>query len=253
MLITTVCIRPAVSKTMRGRPPLQTLILKHSGRTLSDDETVSSILSDVDSDDEDSDIEDAIGEEEMDKLSLTLDILPPIDPKFGTEFKEKADKLSTKELLHAYCLNAVGMRLGMELSEAEMEEYDKLLTGIDDENDDEKEGGESKDQGRVNQSLHIRKQAALLQKQMERSFGDDTVQLIEEEHERVQVYLAEEDEHAMTSKVVYGLVPESALSQRSRRGRSVKGGATMNIKRSLQRNMNVVCQCLSFFLLLTLK
>lgn len=250
-MFTTECLRPAVSKTMRGRPPLQTIILKHSGRTLSDDETVSSIMSDIDSDDEDSDVEDAIGEEEMDKLSLTLDILPPIDPKFGTEFKEKADKMSTKELLHAYCLNAIGIRLGMELSEAEMEEYDKLLTGIDDENDDETEVGESKEQGGVNQSLHIRKQAALLQKQMERSFGDDTMQLIEEEHERVQVYLEEDDEHALTSEVVYGLVPESALSQRSKRGRSVKGGATMNIKRALQRNMNVVCHSFSPFLVVT--
>ena len=232
---------------MRGRPPLQTIILKHCGRTLEDDETVSTILSEVDSDDEDSDVEDNIGEEELDKLKLTLDILPPIDPKFGTELKEKAEKMSTKDLLQAYCLNFVGMRLGMELSEAEMEEYDKLLTGnVDDDGmgadgDIEREE-QDRDQDVVNQSLHIRKQAALLQKQMEKSFGDDIIQLMDEEHERVQSYLAEGDEHASTSEVVYGLVPGSALSQRSRKGRAVKGGATMNIKRAVQRNMNVVRQ-----------
>jgi hypothetical protein len=227
---------------MRGRPPLQTITLKHSGRTLCNDETVSSILADVDSDDEESDAEDTIGEEEIDKLKLTLDMLPPIDPKFGTEMKEKADSMSTKELLNAYCLNVVGMRLGMELSEAEMEEYEKLIAGSTDEGVDGNEEIESQceEKSIVNQSLQIRKRAALLQKQMEISFGDETIQLMEQEHERIKAYLAEGAEHASTSEVVYGLVPEAALSQRNRRGRSVRGGATMNIKRVLQRNMNVV-------------
>jgi hypothetical protein len=233
----------AISKTMRGRPPLQTIILKHSGRTLSDDETISSILTDVDSDDEDSDVEDTIGEEELANLKLTLDILPPIDPKFGTEFREKAEKMSTKELLQAYCLNVVGMRLGMEMGEAEMEEYDRLLSGDEDRDVQHEEDmleSESKQEGTANQSLQIRKQAALLQRQMERSFGDETLQLMDQEHERVQAYLAEGDEHTSMLEVVYGLVPEAALTQRSRKGRSLKGGATMNIKRVLQRNMNVV-------------
>ena len=226
---------------MRGRPPLQTIILKHSGRTLSDDETVSSILSDVDSDDEDSDSEDNIGEEETEKLKLTLDIMPPIDPKFGIEFREKAGKMSTKELLSAYCLNAAGMRLGMELSEIEMEEYNKLLQANE---DDEQmlEDGIKEVKDLPNQSLHIRKQATLLQKQMEKSFGDETLQLMDKEYERVQSYLAEGDKHTSSTGVVYGLVPDAELTQRSRRGRALKGGATMNIKRALQRNMNVVSQ-----------
>ncbi|KAL7510333.1 hypothetical protein ACHAXN_007293 [Cyclotella atomus] len=238
---TVESLKQAISKTMRGRPPLQTITLKHSGRTLCNDETVSSILADVDSDDEESDAEDTIGEEEIDKLKLTLDMLPPIDPKFGTEMKEKADSMSTKELLNAYCLNVVGMRLGMELSEAEMEEYEKLIAGSTDEGVDGNEEIESQceEKSIVNQSLQIRKRAALLQKQMEISFGDETIQLMEQEHERIKAYLAEGAEHASTSEVVYGLVPEAALSQRNRRGRSVRGGATMNIKRVLQRNMNV--------------
>eukprot|EP00956_Cyclotella_meneghiniana_P013750 scaffold20116_cov69-Cyclotella_meneghiniana.AAC.8 len=223
---------------MRGRPPLQTIILKHSGRTLSDDETVSSILSDVDSDDEDSDSEDNIGEEETEKLKLTLDIMPPIDPKFGIEFREKAGKMSTKELLSAYCLNAAGMRLGMELSEIEMEEYNKLLQANEDD-EEMLEDGIKEVKDLPNQSLHIRKQATLLQKQMEKSFGDETLQLMDKEYERVQSYLAEGDKHTSSTGVVYGLVPDAELTQRSRRGRALKGGATMNIKRALQRNMNV--------------
>lgn len=225
---------------MRGRPPLQTIILKHSGRTLSDDETVSSILSDVDSDDEDSDSEDNIGEEETEKLKLTLDVMPPIDPKFGIDFREKAEKMSTRELLSAYCLNAAGMRLGMELAEIEMDEYDKLLQANED--DEEMEDASKDFKGPTNQSLHIRKQATLLQKQMEKSFGHETLQLMDKEYERVQSYLVEGDKHSSSTGVVFGLVPDAELTQRSRKGRALKGGATMNIKRALQKNMNVVSQ-----------
>ena len=235
---------------MRGRPPLQTIILKHSGRTLADDETVSSILSDVDSDDEDSDSEDNIGEEETEKLKLTLDVMPPIDPKFGIDFREKAEKMSTKELLSAYCLNAAGMRLGMELAEIEMEEYDKLLQANED--DEEMEDASRDVKGLTNQSLHIRKQATLLQKQMEKSFGDETLQLMDKEYERVQSYLAEGDKHSSSTGVVYGLVPDAELTQRSRKGMALKGGATMNIKRALQKNMNVVSQIKCNLLGLTL-
>lgn len=230
----------AISKTMRGRPPLQTLVLKHSGRTLSNHETVSSILSDIDSD-SDSDDEDTIGEDDYAKLKLTLDILPPIDPKFGTEFKEKTDKMSTKELLGAYCLNVVGMRYGLELGEGEMEEYARVLDQNNDNGDGdniiEQEGRETE---RLNQSLHIRKQAALLQKQMEKSFGDEVLQLMDEEHARVQAFLADDRvESSALSEVIYGLVPEMARTQQLRKN-AVKGGAAMNIKRVLQRNMNVV-------------
>ena len=232
---------------MRGRPPLQTIILKHSGRTLSDDETVSSVLLDVDSDDEDSDVEGNIGEEDFDTVKLTLDTLPPIDQKFGTELKEKAEKLSTKELLQAYCLNVAGLRLGMELGQKEMEEYDELLRsdvdGTGGEDHDPLEEGVQNDT--TNQSLHIRKQAALLHRQMEKLFGDETLQLMEEEHERVRASMAEGDDPTSTSEVVYGLVPSAELSQRNRKGRAIKGGATMNIKRALQRNMNVVRQTVS--------
>ncbi|KAL3795667.1 hypothetical protein HJC23_002074 [Cyclotella cryptica] len=233
---------------MRGRPPQSILLLKHAGRTLTDDETVSEILAEVDEDDDDDDDEqDTIGEDDYTKLKLTLDILPPIDPKFGLELKEKAEKMSTKDLLEAYCLNAVGMRYGMELGEGEMEEYERWLSK--DHDDGEVEGnaeiGEQTEEGRkntdgTNQSLHIRKRAALLRKQMERSLSEETLRLIEEEHERVQAYLKEGNEHhALSSEVVYGLVPEAALTQQRRKGRALKGGATMNIKRVLQRNMNV--------------
>ncbi|KAL7482393.1 hypothetical protein ACHAW6_008060 [Cyclotella cf. meneghiniana] len=248
---TVASLKQAISKTMRGRPPSSILHLKHAGRTLHDEETVSEILADVDEDDEedqdDEQEQDTIGEDEYTKLKLTLDILPPIDPKFGLEFKEKAEKMSTQDLLEAYCLNAVGMKYGMELGEDEMEEYERWLSRDRDETreDESNVGKQAEDEGRkndngANQSLQIRKRAALLQKQMERSLSEETLRLMKEEHERVQAYLKEgKEHHASSSEMVYGLVPEEALTQQRKKGRALKGGATMNIKRVLQRNMNV--------------
>ncbi len=55
------------------------------------------------------------------------------------------------------------------------------------------EGKEGKKEERKNhdgskQSLQIRKRAALLQKQMERSLPEETLRLMKEEHERVQAF-----------------------------------------------------------------
>jgi hypothetical protein len=200
---------------MRGRPPPSILHLKHAGRTLTDEETVSEILADMDEDDDDEQEQDAIGEDEYTKLKLTLDILPPIDPKFGLEFKEKAEKMSTRDLLEAYCLNAVGMRYGMELGEGEMEDYERWLSRDRDEMHEEgddgsqqvEEEGRKNDSG-VNQSLQIRKRAALLQKQMERSLPEETLRLMKEEHERVQAYLKEgKEHHASSLEVAMDLFP----------------------------------------------
>jgi flavodoxin len=58
--------------------------------------------------DNDEDDEDSI------KLSLTCDILPPIDSKFGIEFRNKIVSLSTKKIIEAYCLNMAGMMYGQE-------------------------------------------------------------------------------------------------------------------------------------------
>jgi hypothetical protein len=72
---------------------------------------------------------------------------------------------------------------------------------------------------------------------------------MEQEHERVQAHVKGGDgainyggspASSEGDEIVYGLVPQGATSHRSgRKGKVLKGGATMNIKRSLQRNMNV--------------
>jgi len=233
---------------MRGRPPPSSIQIKHHGRTLDDDETIDDILEDIDDEDEDEEEEeesnDDIGEDDEDtiKISLTCDIVPPIDAKFGIEFREKITKMSTKDILEAYCDNMAGMMYGQELQAKEGELYDKLAMMDDDEDEDCEGEGQplSAMAGSENHSLNIRKKAALIQKQFRSTLSSETQQLMEEEHDRVKG-ASSENVGGDAEKVVYGLTPQgSGMSARSgRKGRTLKGGATMNVKRTLQRNLNV--------------
>ena len=252
-------IKLAISKSMVGRPPLSSIILKYHGRTLHDEECMFDLLDDLDSDEEeeDSDIEDNIGEEEDEdtiKLTLTADILPPIDTKFGIELKEKLHKLSTQEILEAYCVNMAGMVYGQELFVKESELYEsKENDGLDEEldelGDEEQELHTSSTQPtNENHSLNIRKKAALIQSQFESNLSSETKQLLQEEHIRVKQHLSSDSTSTSSSlddsdEIIYGLISQNEInssSNRKGRRRTLKGGASMNVKRSLQRNLNVV-------------
>ncbi|KAL7528153.1 hypothetical protein ACHAXR_002293 [Thalassiosira sp. AJA248-18] len=260
---TILSLKQAISKTMRGRPPLSCIQLKYHGRVLDDEEeTVDDIiLADMDDEDEEEDESDGesdIGEEDNEdiiKLTLTCDIIPPIDSKFGIEFREKITKLSTREIMEAYCLNMAGMVYGQELQVRESELYERDHGGHEDEDEDDW-GGEEEQLVATpssttttttdNHSLNIRKKAAIIQKQFESTLSSETRQLMQEEHERVKNVNNNEDgdDDGDYGRVVYGLVSQGnnngASAQRSgRKGRTLKGGATMNVKRVLQRNLNV--------------
>ena len=255
-------IKTAISKTMIGRPPISSIQLKYHGRVLlanDDDECINDLLEDYDSDDEDDDDTDTIGEDEDDdedtiKLSLVADIVPPIDSKFGIEFRDRVHKMSTREILEAYCINMAGMVYGQELHVQECENlYNDNQDEGDDDEDEEEHTSSSTAAATENHSLNIRKKAALLQSQFESTLSDETKQLIKEEHERVKNASSSTDAAVVAVEdggVVYGLVPQGSGSavRSHRKGRTLKGGATMNVKRSLQRNLNVVCLLCVFVL-----
>jgi len=83
-------------------------VLKYQGRILDDNEdTLEDILINVNSDDEDedkekeSDDESDIGEEDEDTIKVLY-------AKFGIEFCEKINKMSTRQIMEAYCINMEG-------------------------------------------------------------------------------------------------------------------------------------------------
>jgi len=232
---TVESLKQAVSKTMRGRPPLSCIQLKYHGRTLDEEETIDDLLQEMDEDDEeegdDGEDEDTI------KMSLTCDLIPPIDAKFAIELREKIMKKSTKEILEAYCLNMAGAVYSQELQSKESDSFESNLLADDVEHDDEEEQPPPYSNARENHSMNIRKKAALFQKQFEGTLPPEILQLMEEEYERVKTVTSADGD----SGGAFGLVPHGSRSpaRSGRKGRSLKGGATMNVKRTLQRNLNV--------------
>mmetsp|Transcript_7774 Transcript_7774/g.15906 ORF Transcript_7774/g.15906 Transcript_7774/m.15906 type:complete len:589 (-) Transcript_7774:189-1955(-) len=275
---TVLGIKQAISKTMVGRPYLgcsaerseggllgERLVLRYQGRVLDDDESIEDVVAGagLDDEEEEEDEEDEGSDAQLDdddddviKLKFTLDILPPIDAKFGIELMEKVKKLSTKDLMEAYCTNMAGMVYGQELIQKELNKLERLEKGLEDGggvNVDEEDVADVKDDEHQNpnHSLNIRKAAALIKKQMLNSLSPEALRLMEEEHDRVQQFLSSDGgDSSMTGEQsaasVFGLIAKDSTERRHRsglngglQGRSLKGGATMNIKRVLQRNMNV--------------
>ena len=265
-------IKQAISKTMVGRPYLgcggellgRHLILRYNGQVLEDADLIEEVVAGLEEDDDeeeheeggsDSDNEeDDEDDDDIVKLKFTLDILPPMDSKFGIEFMEKANKLSTQELVDAYCMNVAGMVYGQEMILKEQEALDKLSNGNIGDDDGDEEQQEQQQMRQQQHSFTIRKNAAIIKKQLLNTFSPEAIQLMQEEHMRVKDYLQNNGNGngnggggaTATASIgsVYGLVSKDTAARHHRRGsshgRALKGGATMNIKRSLQRNMNVV-------------
>ena len=114
-------IKKSLSKQLPGRPPILALEIVFEGRILDDETLVDELFEDED--DEDDEVEE--GNEPSRKL--TLNILPPVDPKFATELVPKllydddgngmdpgatvgdGHSLTTDELVDAYYMNQVAM------------------------------------------------------------------------------------------------------------------------------------------------
>ena len=140
-----------------------------------------------------------------------------------------------------------GMVYGQELFVQESELYDESENEGLDELDEELHHTSSA-QPNENHSLNIRKKAALIQSQFESTLSSETKQLLQEEHARVKQHLSSDSTTSTSSdvdsdEIIYGLISQNEInssSSRKGRRRTLKGGASMNVKRSLQRNLNVV-------------
>jgi hypothetical protein len=127
---TIVDLKKSLSKQLPGRPPILAMGLVYEGRLLDDETLVDELFEDED-DEDDEDYDDDDDESNEPNRKLTLNIVPPVDPKFMTELGPKlmfysddvddnnnfmtnsaaadADSLLTTELVDAYYLNQVAM------------------------------------------------------------------------------------------------------------------------------------------------
>ena len=182
-------VKQTLSRQLPGRPPVSAITLMSGARVLGDEELVDELVDDADEEDED--------DEEPSTLVLTLDMVPPVDPKFATKFGE-LDDMTTSELLDAYVANAAAM-------------YNNA-------------------------------QSLVSEPSTDKAFGSLSIQLRHEAY-RIRDQLISGFPESALAKLEEGTPPHEtqAVEQwRGQRYRSGRGGAKTNMKRTIQRNFNVV-------------
>lgn len=213
---TIASIKQNLARQMRGRPPasLQRL-LYHGVQELNDDVTLESILDDNEDEEDDEDEE----EDGMVKLKLTLDMPPPIDAKFATDYEEMLKKLSRNELIEAYAANVAATTYTAEC----LFSSDNIEHNSNEDQQEEKINNDEKDLSLNTPSatLTMRKHAILIKEQMLSTLSEEIRKSVEED------YRTEEEEQE-----------EEALLKRNV-SKKLQGGAAMNVKLILQKNLNL--------------
>jgi hypothetical protein len=160
---TVASLKESVRRQLPGKPPVVLLQLLHEGVVLANDEVVADL---VEEDDEHEDDDDAPA------LTLTLDMVPPVDPAFMSQLDESVlDELNTADLLQAYCANEAALLYnGAALQqEAEPVPVDTKDTN-DDKEDDEEDCSAPRQQPHTTLvSVTLRAQAARLRDDLQTS------------------------------------------------------------------------------------
>ena len=204
-------------RQMRGRPPVELQTIRLGMAALDDHMTIDDILGDDEDDDDDEDEEDA----DEPTLVLTLDIAPPVDPKFGTELGELVKSKTTGELIEAYAANqACLMGISKLIAGSSSSNIDQVVEGETEEEVDIAEESPSKSNPVLeSETLWMRKQASIVKEQLLSTMSEDALKMLDK---------TDEEEESSDALLVSSI-------RKSRRG-----GARMNMKRVLQRNLNIV-------------
>ena len=198
-------VKQTLSRMLPGRPPVEALRIVCGNRVLTDDQLVDELIDEEDLDHDDDDDDD----DKATSITLTLDMVPPVDPKFATRMISMSE-LATSELLDAYTANAAAMYHNANLlqSTEQQQQYQEPFDG--------------------SISLELRHEAMRIREQMTAGWSETAMQQLDMEAPSTN----QQD------------VVEERRGQRVRLG---NGGATTNLRKALQRNLNVVralMQCL---------
>jgi hypothetical protein len=195
-------LKKSISRLLPGRPPLLGLELVYEGRILNDNMLIHELYGD-DEDDEDEDMDDE-GENQESFKVLTLNSVPPVDPKFAVELAPKLrshvendeDTLTTEEILDAYFLNQAVMAQNARRLDDPTAVSSPLLR------------------------LEIQEQAMRLKEKFRSEVPEEvwqsSLEAIKREHHVEEI--------------------------RGQRYRSGKGGARTSLKKSIQTNLNIVSE-----------
>jgi len=258
---TILSLRQNVARTWPGRPPLSTVVIRLGvgGRVLDDAETVGSLLPEDDDDEDEDEDED---EDDLPALTLVIDAVPSVDPKFAVEYAPKPVKkgtgsteggpgvsgwlagATTRELYAAYVSNeAALMQLGQELCN---DKHDiRELDESDEDNDDDFEEEETSNPRRrhLTPTQSMQAMASELDDAIRSGLPLDTVrkhgldggEVQEGETGEDQREAAEAQRQARIRRRAVTTVATGGIGIAARTG----GGAQTGVKRVLQKNLNI--------------
>ena len=190
-------LKKQVSRLLPGRPPVLGLELVYGGKVLDDEMLVDELFDD----DEDEEEELEEGDDAASKV-LTLNSVPPVDPKFAIELAPKLkshieddeDTLTTEELIEAFFLNQAAMsRNALLLAQPNVPSSPLLRVEI------QEQAKQLKDK---------------LKAQVPADVWEASLTAIKRDHNTAEI--------------------------RGQRYRSGKGGARTSLKKSIQTNFNIV-------------
>jgi len=207
-------VKKTLSRMLPGRPPVGIINLRYDGLLLEGDTVVGELFDD---DEED---------EENNVKVLTLDMVPPIDPKFGTGMDTKVNKLSTSDLLDAYTKNAAAMQQNGEVlysSNTSISTATDITLSLDKEDN---EGDDQKQTSSQRQpvSLRLKERSMNIREKMVLQFSEETLELLKKSSS-----LGDNDEVDIST----------TAQQRGQRYRTSKGGVITSFKKVIQIYLNI--------------
>lgn len=234
-------IKQRISRQMRGRPPVsmqRLILLGNGGKMLQDDVLLSDIVPDSNEDEEeDEDDDGAAGSDGLVKISFTLDVVPPIDGKFATDdFGDLLKRMTTDELLDSYCSNVAAMHYSSMSLMKELDEIGNHMQRGRTEAEDSSIYTKDNDdfsQPSSSASLAMRRHALLVKEQLLSNFPEGTYKEIWKDTSGDNECGEEVNgmnDGGSRQRVI-------ARGQKTRNG--IRGGATMNVKRAVQHNLNI--------------
>lgn len=197
-------VKATLSRLLPSRPPVESFNIRYDGMLLDEESLVDELF----------DEEDGEEYEESSRKVLTLDMIPPVDPKFATQL-EKMQELSTSEILDAYATNSAAMyQNGYYLYSNALEAQNSMDTG-------DEEGLESTFAVKAPVSIRLQQHAQEIREKLVAKFPEKAKELLDQEG-------PPPDPNEMVEK------------RRGQRYRASKGGVKTSLKRTIQTNLNIV-------------
>jgi hypothetical protein len=217
-------LKKSVSRSLPGRPPESLLYFRYQGRLLQDDQMLIDELMNEKEENDEEDEDDEEKESSGSTLTLQLDMIPPVDPKFAaTQLSLQLPQMTTSELLDAYTTNAAAMYRHAQ-SILRENDVDELVTTA----------------SSTSLSVQLQQQARLLRQDLEATFSEKALQLLTPSSSLQQP--TEEGGGGGGDETKGEPITDAHTGTIQQRGQRIRvlGGSKANFKSIVQRNLNLV-------------